>query len=91
MTIAGTGTTYITFDIHLTAAATQAETVNYVIAGSGNSPVPAGLLSGPLSGTASFAAGDTDQTVTIALQNLGVTAATSALSITLSNPSSTFG
>ena len=58
------GTTYL-FTVTRTGDATQAATLSYAVAGSGSSPAPASLFTNP-TGTVSFAAGSTSQTIAVA-------------------------
>jgi Ca2+-binding RTX toxin-like protein len=80
------GTTAFTFTITLNAAAYSAQTVNWVAAGAGANPANAADFSGALSGTVTFAAGESVKTITIAVAGDTALELNETFAVTLSAP-----
>ena len=80
---AGPSNTY-SFTITRSGDATQAATLAYAVAGSGSSPAPASLFTTP-TGTISFAAGATSQTITVAA-NTAILPVDETFTTTLTGP-----
>jgi Ca2+-binding RTX toxin-like protein len=81
------GTTAFTFTIALNAAVYATQTVNYAIAGTGANPANAADFASALTGTLTFAAGQTSKTVQVLVNGDTVAEANETFSFTLSSPS----
>ena len=82
------GTTAFTFQVQLDGSAFSSQTVSYAIAGNGANPTDATDLSGPLSGTLTFAVGETVKTVTVLVNGDSIFEQNETFALTLSAPSS---
>jgi Ca2+-binding RTX toxin-like protein len=80
------GLTTMTFKVKLSSAS-AGSTLNYTIAGSGLNPANGDDLSGALTGTLTFAAGELEKTVTISVKGDVTFEANEDVTLTLSNPS----
>jgi serralysin len=85
----GTDTaTAVTFTITLSKAATAEETLTWTAAGTGSNAANASDFSGGLTGTVSFAAGETTKTVTVYLNGDATFESAETFALTLSGASS---
>ncbi len=82
------GTTAVTFTVTLSKAATSTETVTWTAAGTGSNAANAADFSGALSGTVTFAAGQTAKTVTVYLNGDTTFESAETFALTLSGASS---
>ena len=83
-----TGTTVYTFEVRLNAAAFTSQTVNYAVAGSGVNAASAGDFSGLLTGSVTFAAGETVKFVTVTVVGDTAFEQNETFNLTLSGQSS---
>lgn len=81
-------TTSFTFTVSLSAVAAAAETLTWTVAGSGANAADAADFSGALTGTISFAAGDTSKTITVHVAGDSLYETNEGFTITLSGLSS---
>ena len=79
------GVKQFTFSIALSGPSLLAESVNYSVAGSGANPAALNDFSGSLSGTVSFAAGETLKTITINVLGDTTVEADESFQVTLSS------
>ncbi|WP_054156230.1 M10 family metallopeptidase [Rhizobium sp. AAP43] len=85
----GTGTTTaVTFTVSLSKAAAAGETVSWQVAGTGTNAASSSDFSGPMSGTVTFAAGETSKLVTIYVAADSTFEGNETFKLTLSAPSS---
>ena len=82
------GSTPFTFTIKLAAASDSIQTVDYAVAGSGAQAASSNDFSGPLSGTVSFAAGETTKTIQIMVAGDTTAETNETFGVTLSHLSS---
>jgi hypothetical protein len=89
MADATSGTTPFTFTVTLSSATTTPISAAWTVTGSGSNPASAADFSGGAlpSGTVSFAAGQTTQTITVNVAADTVFQASQGFTVTLSNPS----
>lgn len=84
----GTGApTSVTFTVSLSKAATLTETISWKVAGTGTNAASSTDFSGALSGTISFAAGETTKTITVWVAADSLFEANETFALTLSAPS----
>ena len=81
------GTTTYTFDVHLDGSDYSSQTVNYTIAGNGMNPANAADFTGALSGTLTFAPGETVKTVTVSVVGDTTLEQNETFVLTLTTPS----
>lgn len=82
------GTTAFTFLVTLDAAPHANQTVNFTVAGSGANAAATTDFSGALTGTVSFAAGETRKVITVLVVGDTVTELNETFTLTLSSPTS---
>src|SRR6185295_16079815 len=77
-----------TYTVSRTGATTDSSTVNWTVAGSGTSPTTADdfAVGTPLSGTLTFAAGETSKTIILPVLNDAVVETDETFTVTLSGP-----
>jgi Ca2+-binding RTX toxin-like protein len=81
------GTTQVSFEVRLNAAAYGPLSVTWTAAGNGANPTTAADLSGTLTGVVTFAAGETVKTITINVVGDTTVEANETFAVTLSAPS----
>lgn len=82
------GTTTFSFVVRLSAAAATAQTVQWSVAGTGAVAADAADFGSSLSGSLSFAAGETEKTVQVLVKGDGTVEGNETFALTLSSPSS---
>ncbi len=85
------GTTDFSFTVSLDAAATGTQTVNYAVAGTGASAADSSDFSGAVSGSVSFAAGETSKIIHVLVAGDTVVEQNETFAVTLSGQSSGLG
>jgi serralysin len=82
------GTTTFTFTVTLATAATSAQSATYTVAGNGTNATNATDFSGALTGTVSFAIGETSKTITVLIAGDTTVEQNETFGVTLSSPTS---
>jgi serralysin len=83
------GSTVFTYKVSLNTASSSVQTLNWSVQGSGTSPADTATdFSSPTSGSITFAAGETEKTLSIAVKGDRVIEANESFVVTLSNLSS---
>lgn len=83
-----TGTTVFSFEVRLNAAAFSSQSVSYTIAGSGTVAANASDFSGALTGTVTFAAGETAKLISVSVRGDTTIEQNETFSLTIRSPTS---